>query len=57
MKGPNTNGQFHITGIKKNILTLTLSFSWMNCVMAAQRDIALKHSKLRPSKTPAVNAT
>ncbi|XP_045725455.1 ATP synthase membrane subunit K, mitochondrial-like [Mirounga angustirostris] len=58
MAGPETDAQFHFTGIKKysNFYTLT---GRMNCVLATHGGTALMilYFKLRSKKTPAEKAT
>lgn len=58
MAGPESDGQFQFTGIKKYFNSYTLT-GRMNCVLATYGGIALLvlYFKLRPKKTPAVKAT
>ncbi|XP_057603904.1 ATP synthase membrane subunit K, mitochondrial-like [Hippopotamus amphibius kiboko] len=58
MAGPETDAQFHFTGIKKYFNTYTL-IGRMNCVLATYRGIALiaLYFKLRSEKSPAVKET
>ncbi|XP_008843903.1 ATP synthase membrane subunit DAPIT, mitochondrial [Nannospalax galili] len=58
MAGPEPEGQFQFTGIKKYFNSYTLT-GRMNCVLATYGSIALLYFyfKLRPKKTPAVKAT
>nr|XP_060145430.1 ATP synthase membrane subunit K, mitochondrial-like [Globicephala melas] len=56
--GPETDTQFHFTGIKKYFNSYTLT-GRMNCVLATYKGIAwiVLYFKLRSKKTPAVKAT
>ncbi|XP_042763102.1 ATP synthase membrane subunit K, mitochondrial-like [Panthera pardus] len=56
--GPETDAQFHFTGIKKYYKSYTLT-GRMNCVLVTYRGIALIviYFKLRSKTTPAVKAT
>ena len=58
MAGPESDGQFQFTNIKKYFNSYTLT-GRMNCVLATYGGIALLvlYFKLRPKKTPAVKAT
>ncbi|XP_059104026.1 ATP synthase membrane subunit K, mitochondrial-like [Peromyscus eremicus] len=58
MAGPESDGQFQFTGIKKYFSSYTLT-GRMNCVLATYGSIALLvlYFELRPKKTPAVKAT
>ncbi|XP_059940748.1 ATP synthase membrane subunit K, mitochondrial-like [Mesoplodon densirostris] len=56
--GPETDTQFHFTGIKKYFNSYTLT-GRMNCVLVTYKGIAwiVLYFKLRSKKTPAVKAT
>ncbi|KAM8958056.1 ATP synthase membrane subunit K, mitochondrial-like [Lycaon pictus] len=57
MAGPETDAQFHFTGIRKYFNSYTLT-GRMNCVLATRGGIALiLYFKLGSKKTPAVKAT
>ncbi|KAB0368083.1 hypothetical protein FD755_021407 [Muntiacus reevesi] len=58
MAGPETDAQFHFTGIKKYFNSYTLT-GRMNCVLTTYRSIALivLYFKLRSKKTPTVEVT
>nr|XP_055159685.1 ATP synthase membrane subunit K, mitochondrial-like [Nyctereutes procyonoides] len=58
MAGPETDAQFHFSGIKKHFNSSSLT-GRMNCVVATYGGIpalVILYFKLRSKKTPAVKA-